>query len=53
MHGTRQFHRRRRIERASAYEDRSGVLALTVTNVGGEFGSAFRCVEMRPHLSQR
>ena len=35
------------------YEDWSSVLAFTVTNVGGEFGSAFRCVQMRPHVSQR
>jgi hypothetical protein len=35
------------------YDDWSGVLAFTVTNVGGEFGSACQSVQIRPHLSQR
>ena len=29
------------------------LVCLTVTNMGGEFESAFRCVQIRPHLSQR
>ena len=35
------------------YEDWSGLSAFTVSIVGGEFGSALRCVQIRPHLSQR